>query len=243
MTTQPLSPLTMLLSRHTRRREFITLLGGAAAMWPMAAQAQQPAKLPTIGFLGGTTPSTMGEWVPAFVQRLRELGWIEGRTVAIEYRWAEGRSERFAEVAAEFVRLKVDVIVTAGGRSPRGKAGDIGHPDRLRCGVGPGWRRPRREPGATGRQCHWPVAPVHRSCWQANRSSCANLSPALADWPSWPILAIPPPCWRWARFRQWHARSASRSPHWKSGERRTSRPLSRRSRAVRRHFMSLPTRS
>src|SRR5262245_38151867 len=94
-----------------RRREFITLLGGAAAAWPMAARAQ-PAKLPTIGFLGTSTSLAMSQWVAAFVQRLRELGWIEGRTVAIEYRWAEGRSERFAEIAAEFVQLKVDVIVT-----------------------------------------------------------------------------------------------------------------------------------
>ena len=97
-----------------KRREFITLLGGAAA-WPLAARAQQPAKLPTIGFLGGTTPATWSLFVAAFVQRLRELGWIEGRTIAIEYRWAEGRGERFAEIAAEFVRLNVDVIVTVGG--------------------------------------------------------------------------------------------------------------------------------
>ena len=93
----------------------MTLLGGATAAWPLAARAQQPAKLPTIGFLGGTTPATWSLFVAAFVQRLRELGWIEGRTIAIEYRWAEGRGERFAEIAAEFVRLKVDVIVTAGG--------------------------------------------------------------------------------------------------------------------------------
>jgi putative ABC transport system substrate-binding protein len=96
-----------------RRREFITLLGGAAATWPLAAGAQQ-GRLPTIGFLGTATPSTQSSRVGAFVQRLRELGWIENRTVAIEYRWAEGRPERFAEIAAEFVRLKVDVIVTSG---------------------------------------------------------------------------------------------------------------------------------
>ena len=83
-----------------RRREFVTLLGGAAA-WPLAARAQQPAKLPTIGFLGESTPVAQSERTAAFVQRLRELGWIEGRTVAIEYRWAEGRSERFAEIATE----------------------------------------------------------------------------------------------------------------------------------------------
>jgi putative ABC transport system substrate-binding protein len=93
------------------RRDFITLLGGAAA-WPLAAGAQQPGKLPTIGVLAATTASVSGQWVAAFVQRLRELGWMEGRNVAIEVRWAEGRDERSAEIAAEFVRLKVDVIVT-----------------------------------------------------------------------------------------------------------------------------------
>jgi putative tryptophan/tyrosine transport system substrate-binding protein len=96
-----------------KRRKFITLLGGAAAAWPLAANAQQPGKLPTIGFLGAT-PLIESQRVTAFVQRLRELGWIEGRTIAIEYRWAEGRPDRFAEIAAEFVRLKVDVIVTVG---------------------------------------------------------------------------------------------------------------------------------
>src|SRR5262245_7062738 len=114
MTTQPLSALTMLLSRHTRRREFITLLGGAAAAWPLAARAQQTAKLPTIGLVGGAIPSTQGVWIAALVQRLRELGWLENRTVAIEVRWAEGRNERYSEIVAEFVRLKVDVIVTQG---------------------------------------------------------------------------------------------------------------------------------
>ena len=94
-----------------KRREFITLLGGAAA-WPIASSAQQPGKLPIIGFLVSGTPSSHGQWVAAFVQRLRELGWIEGRTIAIEVRWAEGRSERLAEIATEFVRLKIDVIVT-----------------------------------------------------------------------------------------------------------------------------------
>jgi putative ABC transport system substrate-binding protein len=96
-----------------KRREFISLLGGAAA-WPLAARAQQPAKLPTVGFLGQSTPLGEGERAVAFAQRLRELGWVEGRTVVIEYRWAEGQSERLAEIAAEFVRLKVDIIVTGG---------------------------------------------------------------------------------------------------------------------------------
>src|SRR5262245_47934933 len=94
-----------------KRREFITLLGGATA-WPLAARAQQPGKMPTIGFLGANNATFERTSIDAFVQRLRELGWIENRTVAIEYRYAEGREERFAEIAAEFVRLKVDVILT-----------------------------------------------------------------------------------------------------------------------------------
>jgi putative ABC transport system substrate-binding protein len=97
-----------------QRREFITLVGGAAAAWPLAARAQQPARLPTIGFLGSAGPSIWNEWVSAFVQRLSELHWLVGSTVSIEYRWAEGRSDRFAEFAAEFVRLKVDAIVIGG---------------------------------------------------------------------------------------------------------------------------------
>jgi ABC transporter substrate binding protein len=96
-----------------RRREVITLLGAATAFWPFVARAQQPPKLRTIGFLGPNTAALDGPRVSALVQRLHELGWIEGRTIAIEYRWAEGRNEHLAEIAAEFVRLKVDVIVTS----------------------------------------------------------------------------------------------------------------------------------
>ena len=95
-----------------RRREFLGVMGGAAA-WPMVAQAQRRL-VPTIGLLGANTPSTQATWNEAFVQRLRELGWIEGSTVAIEIRWADGRSQRYAEIAAEFIRLKVDVIITSG---------------------------------------------------------------------------------------------------------------------------------
>src|SRR5262249_27139903 len=102
------------MSAKLKRRAFITLLGGAAAAWPLAAHAQQAANVPTIGFLGAATPSAWREWVGAFVQRLRELGWIEGRNIAIAYRWAEGREERYTAIADEFVRLKVNVIVTSG---------------------------------------------------------------------------------------------------------------------------------
>jgi putative ABC transport system substrate-binding protein len=100
-----------------RRREFLCLIGSAAMTWPLTARAQQPTKLPTIGFLGAQTRTAQSQWVAAFVQRLHELGWSEGRNVAIEYRWAEGSIQRSAEIAAEFVSLRVDVIVTAGTTS------------------------------------------------------------------------------------------------------------------------------
>jgi len=96
-----------------RRRDFITLVGGAAA-WPLAARGQQTGKLPIIGFLGYSGASAASAWVAAFVQRLRELGWIENRDIAIEYQWAEGRIDRLAEIATAFVGLNVKVIVTYG---------------------------------------------------------------------------------------------------------------------------------
>ena len=100
------------------RREFIAGLAGAAAAWPLAARAQEKGKLPTIGFFGNTSASGGGPWTAAFVQRLGELGWINGRTATIVYRWSEGRSETYAEAAADFVRLKVDVIVSSGVATP-----------------------------------------------------------------------------------------------------------------------------
>jgi putative tryptophan/tyrosine transport system substrate-binding protein len=135
-----------------KRRAFITLLGSAAVAWPLAARAQQLPKLPTIGFLGGTSPSVVSQSVAAFLQRLRELGWVDGRNVAIEYRWAEGRSERFAEIAAEFVRLKVDVIVTVGsavldasGRHRLSRSCSRWRPTRLAAA----WSKVSRDQAAT----------------------------------------------------------------------------------------------
>ena len=96
-----------------KRREFITLVGGAAATWSLAARAQQPGKLSIIGMLG-SAPAAFSPWLPALLQRLRELGWIENRTMAIEYRWTEGHNERYAQFAAELARLKVNVIVALG---------------------------------------------------------------------------------------------------------------------------------
>src|SRR6516164_5004461 len=108
-----------------RRRELIALLGGAAA-WPLAARAQQAGRLPIIGVLGGATAAAESQRTAALVQRLRELGWSEGRSVAIEYRWAEGRSARLAEIAAEFVRLRVDAG-DGHGAGACSEAGHLGH--------------------------------------------------------------------------------------------------------------------
>jgi putative tryptophan/tyrosine transport system substrate-binding protein len=98
------------MASHIARRKFLAALGGAAAAFPLAARAQQ--KLPTIGFLGANSPAVQRQWTAAFVQRLHELGWKEGHNLAIEYRWAEGRFDRSPAIIAEFVRLKVDAIVT-----------------------------------------------------------------------------------------------------------------------------------
>ena len=95
------------------RREFITLIGGAMAAWPLGARAQQPANLPTIGVLGSDS-AAWSHLVSALMQRLRELGYIENRTVAIEYRWTEGRNERYAAMAAELIGMKADIIVALG---------------------------------------------------------------------------------------------------------------------------------
>jgi putative ABC transport system substrate-binding protein len=95
-----------------RRREFIAFVGSAAAAWPVVARAQQPDKMWRIGFLGASTASNQNQWTAAFVQQLRELGWVEGRNLVIQYRWAEGNFDRSAQIIGEFVRLNVDVIVT-----------------------------------------------------------------------------------------------------------------------------------
>jgi putative ABC transport system substrate-binding protein len=100
-----------------RRRDFIAALGSASALWPVAARAQQPS-MPVIGYLGTGTSSTQREWLATFTQRLHELGWREGQNLKIEVRFGEGRNERFAEIAAEFAALKVNMIVSSGGAVP-----------------------------------------------------------------------------------------------------------------------------
>jgi putative ABC transport system substrate-binding protein len=103
------------MASHIERRKFLATLGGATAAWPRAARAQQTAKLPTVGYMGATTPSAQSQWTAAFIQRLYELGWIEGRTIAVEYRWTEGRTERAAEIAAAELRHAGDLADVEGG--------------------------------------------------------------------------------------------------------------------------------
>src|SRR6202171_3599512 len=182
-----------------RRRTFIAGLLVATAAG--RAHAQQPAKLPTIGFLGTTTPSAWADYVPAFVQRLRELGWIEGRTVAIEYRWAEGRNDRFGEIAAEFARLKVDIIVTSGGAGVAAKQATSTIPIVLALRTtrsGAVWPRVWRGPAATSPACRcWlPILPASGS------KICARFCPMFADWPFWEMPAIPLPWSKWSTCRR-----------------------------------------
>jgi putative ABC transport system substrate-binding protein len=135
-----------------RRREFI-VASSLAAAWPLAALAQQSG-MRRIGFLGAAAPSDASQWVAAFVQRLKELGWIENQNLAIEYRWAEGRSERFAEIANEFVRSKVDVIMTwSGGPVIAAKRATTVIPIVFALQTDPGWSLVCRDQAATSVAC------------------------------------------------------------------------------------------
>jgi hypothetical protein len=137
-----------------RRRQFITLLGGAAATWPLAGRAQQAGKLRTIGFLGPSTMSVASERVAAFRQRLRELGWVEGQTVAIDYRWADGRTERFREIAADFGRSRraSGAIKLAEGRFRWG-IGDYINIEVERVDELEHWQEATSAPRARGGRC------------------------------------------------------------------------------------------
>ncbi len=204
-----------------RRREFITLLGGTAATWPLAARAQQSAKLPTIGFLGGTTASTMRQWTDAFVQRLRELGWVDGRTVAIEFRWAEGRSERYTEIAAEFVHLKVHIIVTVGAAVVAAKQATSVIPIVFAVAndpVGIGLVASLARPGGNVTGLSNQTADLAGKRLELLRE----------------VVPIPPRSWKCARLRQRPVHSASKLSLRKSGERMILRPPSKGSRAEQR---------
>jgi len=174
------------------RGEVVALLGGAAAAWPLAARAQQSGKLPTIGFLGATTPAGGGQLLAAFVQRLRELGWVDGRNVAIEVRWAEGRSERFAEIAAELVRLKVDVILTH--NTPPVLAA------KEATSVIPIVFASAGDPVGTGvvaslAETSRGFLPDRPMLSASDSNCCARLCRVFAGWRSWPVT-VPIWCWK-----------------------------------------------
>ena len=225
-----------------KRREFVTLLGGAAAAWPLVARAQQPGKLPTIGFLGASTTSAWSHWSAAFVQRLRELGWIEGRTVAIEYRWAEGRGERYSEIAAEFVRLKVDVILTVGGAVPASKQATSVIPIVFAIAV---------DPVGTGLVASLarPGGNVTGLSMQATDLAGKRLEFLREVLPGLRRLAVmanvgyPASVVEIGEIQAAARKLHSRSKSLKFGAPRTSRPPSGRSRAPRKHFMCVETRS
>jgi putative tryptophan/tyrosine transport system substrate-binding protein len=219
-----------------RRREFIALLGGATAVWPLAARAQQSDQLRHIAVLGDNH-SVWDPWIAALVERLRQLGWIEDRTVAIEYRWSEGRPERVAEAAAEFVRQKPDVIVTYGGAVTILKRATTSIPIVFAIAVDPvgiGLVDSLSRPGGN----------VTGLSVQSTDLAGKRLELLRAIVPTLRRLAIVfdagyrQPCWGTKRFRLRLARSALKSRRMRYGERRISHPYSTVSKAERTHFMS-----
>jgi putative ABC transport system substrate-binding protein len=137
------------------RRQFITLLGGAAASWPLAVGAQ-PAAVPVVGYLYPGVPELSTSLVAAFRKGLSETGFVEGRNVAIEYRFANNDTARLPELAADLVRRRVAVIAAVGGTpAALGQSCDHDDSDRLPARCGPGAGRTRRQLQSAGRQCHW----------------------------------------------------------------------------------------
>ena len=224
-----------------RRREFITLIGGATIAWPLAARTQQAGKLPTIGFLGAGTQTDWSRWTAAFVQRLRELGWIEDRTIAIEYRWADGRYDRFAEIAAEFVRLKVDVIVSGGSAVPAMKQATSVIPIVFAVANEPvdsGLVASLARPGGniTG------LSMQQTDLAGKRLELVREVIPGLRQLGIQPTSATAARRWTRARLKRPPARSASLPSLGKSGEGKRSRPPSTRSIAMWRRFTSLAMR-
>ena len=221
-----------------RRREFIALLGGATVVWPLAARAQQSDQLRHIAVLGDNR-SVWGPWIAALAKRLRELGWIEDRTVAIEYRWSEGRTDRVAEVAVEFVRQKPDVIVTYGGAVAVLKQATTDIPIVFAIAVDPvgiGLVDSLSRPGSnvTGSVC------FNRPKLAGKRLELLrDIVPTLhrlaivadAGYPA-PVLG------NRATFRLRLTRSALKSRRTRYGKRRILHPFSTFSKAERTHFMS-----
>ena len=160
-----------------RRREFITLLGGAAAAWPLAARAQQRERMRRIGVLDTLAADDPEASVRhgAFMQGLQELGWAVGRNLRIDTRWAAGDTGRIRSLAAEMVALAPDVIFTSGSTIAAAARGDAHDPDRVRECCRSGRRRLRREPGAAGRQRHR-FSPATSIGFSENGWSCSSRS-------------------------------------------------------------------
>lgn len=226
-----------------RRRDFVTGIAGSAAAWPLTARAQQGAKLPTIGFFSAGSAAALSNWVAALVRRLGELGWIEGRTVTIEYRWAEGHNARLAEIAAEFVQRKVDVIVTHSAE-PVIAAKQATSVIPIVFGVaadpvGTGLVATLARPGGnvTGLS-------VQATDLAAKRLELLRqLAPACNGWRLSATRVGLESFWRSASCKQRPDHSASMWRYSKSGEPRISRAPSRLSRAGSKQSMSWATRS
>jgi putative ABC transport system substrate-binding protein len=225
-----------------KRREFIALVGAAAASVPFAARAQQTPRLPTVGFLVPGTPESHGKWVAAFAQRLRELGWMEGRTLTIEYRWAEGRNERMAEYAAEFVGLKVDVIVTsAGGANAARQATSVipivfaAYVDPVASGLIASLARPG------GNVTGLTIQPTDLTGKRLDL--LREIVPGSAACRLWATSPIPGSERSWLSYKRRLRTSALRPPFWKSGVPRISRQPSMPSKTAQTHCMSLASRS
>jgi hypothetical protein len=214
-----------------KRRDFVTLASGMAA-WPLAARAQQRV-MPVIGFLGTTSPSAWRQPVAAFEDRLRELGWIMGRTIAIDYRWTEGRNEQAPAIAEAFVQRKVDVIVVGGNAVSAAKQATASIPIVFPVAIDPlgsGFVDSLARPGGNVTGLSLQGAD---SC-----SCCARSCRGYADWRSWPMSAIPRPKKSWRSVRRPPARLASKRPQWSSEGSRISLPPSIRSTAMSRRCMS-----
>ena len=226
-----------------RRRSFITLLGGAAAAWPLAARAQQAGKLPKIGLLSSGAPAVQGQWVAAFVQRMRELGWIEGRTVVLEVRWAEGRPERFTEIAAEFVRLKVEVIMTYSTAAViAAKQATSIIPIIFAAAndpIGSGLVASLARPGGNVTGLSLQSTDIAAKRFELLR----EVVPGVRRLAMLTNSLIPAMCWRAGRFKKRPAASHLGWTYLKSSERRILRRPLRGSRVRWTRFMLVPTRS
>src|SRR5215831_17533016 len=218
------------------RREFIKIVCGFVGAWPLAARAQQPGSQRLIGVLGADA-TVWAPWTVAFTARLRELGWSDGDNVAIEYRWAHGRSDRVSEIAAEFERRKVDVIVTYGSAATILRQTITTIPivfavafDPVRGGLVQSLAHPAGN--ITGVSIQQPDLVA------SGLSSCARRSPSFIDWAFWLTLVMPSRCWRPIGLSPWLKHLGSKQRGSGSGVPKTLRRHLSRLRTKRTHFTS-----